>query len=246
MPRPEKVEAVAEIMRRLQEAEAVFVAEYAGLTVKEQQQLRRRLRAAGGEFKVAKMTLTRRAAEELGHQGLLEMLTGPTGLTFASGDITITAKALRDFSNEHARLVIKGGLLADEVLAPERVGALADVEPRPILLAKIAGALEAPLAAMAGLLAAMPRSLATLIQQLIDKAPSVPEEPATEETSVPQPAPEASAEEPAPETPEEEGGDQSAAEASTGGSMPGDAPEGDHSTGIQSTDEEKADQAEEE
>lgn len=172
MPRPEKVQAVAEIKDRLSDAEAVFVAEYAGLSVTEQQQLRRGLRQAGGEFKVVKMTLARLAASELGHEELLEMLTGPTGLAFASGDAAAAAKALRDFSKEHAALVIKGALLGAEVIQPERVSQLAELEPREVLLAKLAGGFQAPLAAMAGLLAAMPRAMATMVQQLIERAPA--------------------------------------------------------------------------
>jgi large subunit ribosomal protein L10 len=181
MARPEKVEAVAEIKERIAGAEAVFVAEYAGLSVGEQQKLRRGLRAAEGEFKVVKMTLARRAVSELGYDDLLEMLVGPTGLAFASGDAAAAAKALRDFSRDHQRLVIKGGLLGSEVLPPERVTQLADIEPREVLLAKIAGAFQAPMAAMAGLLAAMPRALATMVQQLIDRGTETPDEPTAAE-----------------------------------------------------------------
>ena len=169
MPRPEKVRAVAEIKERLESAQAVFLAEYAGLSVKEQQQLRRTLRAASGQFRIVKMTLARRAAVELGHEGLVEMLTGPTGLTFADGDAAATAKALRDFANDHTKMIIKGGLFSGEILPPERVHQLADLEPRDVLLARVAGAFQAPMAKMAGLLAAMPRNLASMIQQLIEK-----------------------------------------------------------------------------
>ena len=65
MPRPEKVQAVANIKERIENAQAVFLAEYAGLSVKQQQQLRRSLREEGAEFKVVKMTLARRAVAEL-------------------------------------------------------------------------------------------------------------------------------------------------------------------------------------
>ena len=171
MPRPEKVQAVADIKERLKGAQAVFVAEYAGLSVKEQQALRRGLRAAKSEFKVYKMTLARIAATELGHEGLIGMLVGPAGLTFAREDAAATAKVLRDFAKDHQKLVIKGGLLGNEVLLPERVAALADIEPREVLLSRIAGVFQAPMARMAGLLAAMPRNLATMISQLIDKMP---------------------------------------------------------------------------
>ena len=178
MPRPEKVQAVADITERFTAAQAVFATEYAGLSVKEQQQLRRALRAANSEFRVYKMTLARIAASDLGRTEALELLVGPTGLTFAEGDAAAVAKVLRDFAKDHAKLIIKGALFGSEVLAPERVAELAELEPREVLLAKIAGALQAPMAAMAGLLAALPRNLATMIQQLIDKTPTAGEAPA--------------------------------------------------------------------
>jgi len=176
MPRPEKVQAVADIKERLESASAVFVAEYSGLSVKAQQQLRRGLRAVDGEFKVVKMTLARRAAEELGHDELVSLLLGPTGLAFAHSDAATTAKALRDFAADHPSLVIKGALLSGEMLPPERVAELADLEPRDVLLARIGGAFTAPLQRMAGLLGALPRGLATALQQLVEKFPAAPAE----------------------------------------------------------------------
>ena len=150
MPRPEKVQAVADIRESLERAQAVFVAEYAGLSVKEQRDLRRGLRAAGSEFRVVKMTLARRAADELGRPSFKSLLGGPAGLAYAYDDAAATARLLRDFARDHARLLVKGALFGTEVLPPERVAALADLEPRPVLLARVAGALQAPLAAMAG------------------------------------------------------------------------------------------------
>ena len=169
MPRPEKVQAVADITERLQRAQAVFVAEYAGLTVKEQRELRRGLRAAGTEFRVVKMTLARRAADETGRPAFKSLLGGPAGLAYAYDDPTATARLLRDFARDHTRLLVKGALFGGDVIPPERVSALADLEPRPVLLARVAGALQAPLAAMAGVLAAVPRGLATVLGALAEK-----------------------------------------------------------------------------
>ena len=169
MPRPEKVQAVADIKERIEGAQAVFLAEYAGLSVQEQQSLRRDLRANEAEFKVVKMTLARLAAADLDIDDLDELLLGPTGLTFANGDPVGAAKVLRDFAKGHEVFVVKGGLLGREFLTPERIAELADIEPREVLLAKIAGAFEAPTAKMAGLLAALPRNLATAMQQLLEK-----------------------------------------------------------------------------
>jgi large subunit ribosomal protein L10 len=172
MPRPEKVQAVAEIKERIERARAVFLAEYAGLSVKDQQTLRRSLRQGGAEFKVVKMTLARRAAEELELEGIEDLLLGPTGLTFADDDPVTAAKALKDFAKDHDVFAIKGGLLGTDLLTPERVSELAEIEPREVLLAKIAGAAKAPMANLAGLVAAMPRNLASMLQQLIEKKES--------------------------------------------------------------------------
>jgi len=193
MPRPEKVQAVAEIRERLEGAHAVFLAEYAGLSVKEQQTLRRELRDTDAEFRVVKMTLARRAAAELEIDELDELLLGPTGIAYADGDPVSAAKALREFAKGHEVFAVKGGLLGREFLSPERIGQLADVEPREVLLARLAGAMKAPLATMAGLLAALPRNAATAVQQLLEaKEEAAPEPEAV--AAEPEPAEEATVE----------------------------------------------------
>ncbi len=171
MPRPEKVQAVADIKERIDGAEAVFLTEYAGLSVKEQQELRRALKANGAEMKVVKMTLTRLAAEGRGDD-FIELLLGPTSLTFADGDPAAAAKALKNFANDHDVLVIKGGLLGDEFLGPERIFQLADLPSRDELLGQVAGVFAAPMSRLAGLLAALPRNAASAFQQLLEKKES--------------------------------------------------------------------------
>ncbi len=168
MPRPEKVQAVADIKERLHAARAVFITEYAGLSVKEQQELRRELKANGAEMKVVKMTLARLAADDVTDE-LTELLLGPTSLTFADGDPAAAAKALKTFANDHDVLIIKGGLLGDEFISPERFSELADLEPRDVLLAKLAAAFGAPTTKLAGLLEAMPRNAASMFQQLLEQ-----------------------------------------------------------------------------
>jgi large subunit ribosomal protein L10 len=168
MPRPEKVQAVADIKERIEGAQAVFLAEYTGLSVKDQQALRRSLRENGAEFKVVKMSMARLAAAELDIDTLDELLLGPTGLAFADGDPAGAAKVLKDFAKSHDTFVVKGGLLGLEFLPPETIAELADLEPRDVLLAKIAGVMQAPMANLAGLLAALPRNTANVLQQLLE------------------------------------------------------------------------------
>ncbi|MGI9666739.1 MAG: 50S ribosomal protein L10 [Acidimicrobiia bacterium] len=197
MPRPEKVQAVAEIKERMEGAQAVFLAEYAGLSVKQQQDLRRELRANGAEFKVVKMTLARLAADDLDVDSLDELLLGPTGLAFADEDPASAAKVLKDFSKENDVFVVKGGLLGSEFLTPEKISELADLEPREVLLAKLAGAMQAPMSNLAGLLAALPRNTASVFQQLLEQKEASEGTEASSSDDAADEAPEAEAEAPA-------------------------------------------------
>ncbi len=218
MPRPEKVQAVEEIKERLENSSATFLTEYRGLSVKAQQNLRRGLRAAGAEFKVVKMTLARRAAEELGLE-ITDELVGPTALAFAGDDPVQAAKALKDFAKENDAFVLKSGLLRGRVLPPEQVSKLADIEPREVLLSKIAGAAKAPLVNFAGMLSSFSRDAASMFSQLLEKkeAEAPAEEAPAEEAPVAEaPVEQAPAEEaPAEEAPAEEAPAEEAAAAET-------------------------------
>ncbi|MCU1378650.1 MAG: ribosomal protein [Acidimicrobiales bacterium] len=174
-PRPEKVAVVDEVRAKLDSSDAAVLTEYRGLNVSATAELRRALRDAGGEFKVYKNTLVRIAARELGLE-IDALLTGPTAIAFIDGDPVNVAKALRDFAKTNPALVIKGGLLGDSVIDEKGVTALADLEPREVLLAKLAGALAAPMQQFAGLLEALPRNFAYGLKALIDQggAPGAP------------------------------------------------------------------------
>lgn len=174
-PRPEKVAVVDEVRAKLESADAAVLTEYRGLTVSASEELRRALREAGGEYKIYKNTLVRIAARELGLE-LDDLLTGPTAIAFVEGDPVNVAKALRDFAKTNPALIIKGGLLGETFLDERAVAALADLEPREVLLAKLAGALAAPMQQLAGLLEALPRNFAYGLKALIDQggAPGAP------------------------------------------------------------------------
>jgi large subunit ribosomal protein L10 len=172
MPRPEKVQAVSDIRERMETAEAVFLTEYRGLSVKAVQDLRRALRDSGAEYKVVKMTLAKLAAGDAGIEGLNDYLVGPTALAFANSDPVATAKALKDFSRSNEVLVLKAGYLSGIILSPEEVSRLAEIEPREVLLAKFAGAAKAPLFKAAGFFASFTRDAASVFSQLLDKKES--------------------------------------------------------------------------
>ena len=167
-PRPEKVAVVDEVRQRLSDAPAALLTEYRGLKVGELAQLRRNLREAGGDYKIYKNTLVRFAAKDLGLE-LEELLTGPTAIAFAREDAVGVAKALRDFGRTNPNLVVKGGVLGSRALSADQARALADVPPREVLLARLAGGLAAPLQQLAGLLQALPRNLAYGLSALIEQ-----------------------------------------------------------------------------
>ena len=193
--RAHKVEVIDEVKTRLGEASASIVSEYRGLTVAELAELRNALATVGGDYKIFKNTLIRRAVDGGEYQPLAEYLTGPNALTFVQGDISAVAKALRDFSRANPHLVIKGGLADGSLLSTSDLAALADLPPRDVLLARLAGALAAPMQQMAGLLQALPRNLAYGMSALIEQREAGGEAAAAVEVAEePAPAPE----EPAP------------------------------------------------
>jgi large subunit ribosomal protein L10 len=174
-PRPEKVAVVNEVRERFTSASAALLTEYRGLDVSALGQLRRALRDVGGDYKVYKNTLVRFAARDAGLE-IDELLSGPTAIAFVGdrpdggpADAVLVAKALRDFARTHPTLVVKGGIMADTALSAEEARALAEVEPREVLLARLAGAFAAPMQQFAGLLQALPRNFAYGLQALIDQ-----------------------------------------------------------------------------
>jgi large subunit ribosomal protein L10 len=177
-PRPEKVAVVDEVRQRLSDAPAALLTEYRGLKVGELAQLRRSLREAGGDYKIYKNTLVRFAAKDLGLE-LEDLLTGPTAIAFAREDAVGVARVLRDFGRTNPALVMKGGVLGSRPLSADQARALADVPPRDVLLARLAGGLAAPLQQLAGLLQALPRNLAYGLSALIESKGGAPE-PAAE------------------------------------------------------------------
>lgn len=168
MAKPNKVETVAEIADKFRSSSAAVITEYSGLTVSQITKLRRSL-GTGATYRVAKNTLVKRAAVDAGVQGLEELFVGPTAIAFVTGEPVDAAKALRDFAKDNKGLVIKGGYMDGRPLSVDEVTQIADLDSRETTLAKIAGAMNAVLANMAGLLAAPASETARLVAALEEK-----------------------------------------------------------------------------
>ncbi len=136
---------VRDLTERLKRAETTIVTDYRGLKVVEMAELRKRLREAGVEYKVAKNTLACFAAEESELEDMKQFLVGPTALAFGAGDPTVAAKILAGFAREYPPLKIRGGAFRKEILSSEKVNLWAVLPGREELLAKVAAGMKSPL-----------------------------------------------------------------------------------------------------
>ena len=171
MPTQAKAAVIEEITERFQNSSAAVLTEYRGLTVAQLTKLRRDL-GAGSSYAVVKNTLTKRAADSVGHSDLAPLLTGPTAIAFIEGDPVEAAKAIRDFARANPLLVIKGGVVEGRTVDAAEVTRLADVESREVLLAKLAGAMKGNLTKAAGLFQAPLSQVARLAAALQEKRES--------------------------------------------------------------------------
>ena len=144
MATPEKMATVKDLADQFRDASAVYVTEYRGLSVAQLKKLRTGL-SGNATYAVAKNTLAALAAKDAGVEGLDSLFVGPTAIAFVTGDPVEAAKALRDFSKENDKLVLKGGVLEGKLLSAEDVTKIASLETREVLLAKAAGVFKASL-----------------------------------------------------------------------------------------------------
>ncbi|MER2114332.1 MAG: 50S ribosomal protein L10 [Solibacillus isronensis] len=135
---------VQEIADKFSAAGSVVVVDYRGLTVAQVTELRKQLREAGVEFKVYKNTLSRRAAEAAGLEGINEFLTGPNAIAFSNEDVVAPAKIINEFAKKNEALEIKAGIIEGTVASVEDVKALAELPSREGLLSMLLSVLQAP------------------------------------------------------------------------------------------------------
>jgi large subunit ribosomal protein L10 len=153
MASAEKSAVIAEMTENFRKSTATVMTEYRGLTVTQLKELRRAL-GPTTTYSVVKNTLSRLAAKAAGVEGLDDMLKGPSAIAFIEGDAVESAKGLKNFAKDNPALVIKGAYMDGKVLSPKEILRLADLESREVILAKLAGAMNASLSQAVYLLAA--------------------------------------------------------------------------------------------
>lgn len=166
-PRADKVAVVDEVRQKMQDADVVVVTEYRGLKVADLAALRATLRQGGGEYKVYKNTLVRRASDSLDWD-LADQLTGPTALTFITGDFSQAVKSLKEYTKANPLLVIKGGVMDGDVLNADGILDLANLPTASEIYARIAGGLNSGARDTASVVSGVHRSIAYVLQAAID------------------------------------------------------------------------------
>jgi large subunit ribosomal protein L10 len=209
MNRDEKAAVVEAIAEQIKSSDAIFAVDYRGISVEQAADLRVRLRESGTRFRIVKNSLTERAADQAGAQGLKALLQGPTALAFVTGDAAVAAKALNDAARALHTLEFKGGVMDSNTLSAADVVAIARLPAREVLHAQLVGTIAAPITGLVRGLNALIAGLAIQLQAIADQGlvtgeapPAAAAEPAAEAPAAEAPAAEApAAEAPAAEVP---------------------------------------------
>jgi len=159
-----KEEFVTHYVDWLNRSQAVFVTEYSGLSMKQIDDLRRKIREAGGEFHIVKNTLGKVAFQQAGLQVSEKLLSGSTACVFSYQDTPALAKVVTEFARTSEFVKVKGGYLDKREISADQVKALAELPPLPVLRAQLLGTIQAPASKLVRTLAEPARGLAAVIK----------------------------------------------------------------------------------
>ena len=170
MNRDQKNVVVDELQEKLSGAVAFYLTDFTGMNVKQTTEFRSRLRKQGVEYVVVKNTLAQRAVNALELPDIAGFFTGPTGLVIGQEDAVAAAKVLTEFAREFGdKPAVKLGVVERRQVDAAQVKQLAELPSKEVLLAQLAGGLQAPMARLAGgmssLLAGAARAIDALRQQ---------------------------------------------------------------------------------
>jgi large subunit ribosomal protein L10 len=165
-----KQQVVAELHDKLKRAQAVFLADFRGMSVGKATDLRNELRKAGVEYKVVKNTLLELASRETDKTSLSPYFKGPTAVALTYTDPVSAAKVLSRFAKEQQLVFkLKAGVLSGKPISVQDIQSLADMPSREVLIAKLLGTMQAPTSNFVGVLAAVPASFVRALSAIKDK-----------------------------------------------------------------------------
>jgi len=173
MNRQEKTALATELKEKFNKATVAIFADYKGLTATQADDFRRVMRAQNTEVRVLKNNVARLATREgalgEGAKEVLESTVGPTMVAFSYGDPAAAAKAVHKFAKENEALKLRDSLFGKKKLSVAMVEELAQLPAREVLVAKLLGTLNAPVTNFVGVLAAVPRSLVSVLSAIEKK-----------------------------------------------------------------------------
>jgi large subunit ribosomal protein L10 len=164
-----KEEVLNQYNEWLDKSQAVILVEYTGITMKEFDNIRAKVRESGGEFHVLKNTLARKAFESRGISVSEKTFEKSTAAVFAFGDVAGAAKALSDVTKSIEFVKVKGGVMDNQSLSMAQVKSLASMPPLPVVQALLLGVLQAPAGKLVRTLAEPARQVASVLKAYSDK-----------------------------------------------------------------------------
>ena len=165
----QKREMVAQYGEWLERSDAIVLAEYTGMNMKDMDALRAKIREAGGEFHVVKNTLAKLALKDAEIDYDDEHFLSSTAIGFAFEDPPALAKAITDFAKESEALKVKVGYLDKQMMSAAEVKALADLPPLPVMRATLLSTLLAPASQLVRTLAEPGRQVAAVMKAYSDR-----------------------------------------------------------------------------
>ncbi len=170
MKRDEKQKQAEALREAFARAKSIILSSFEGLTVAQDTELRRKIAAAGGRYRVVKNSLIERAAQGTPAEAVVApKLRGTTSLAYTEGDPVALAKVVTAYAKENPLLVFKAGMVEGRVVSLADVAAIATLPSREALLAKVAFLVNAPAARVASAVAAVARNLAVVLQQAVEQ-----------------------------------------------------------------------------
>lgn len=162
--RQEKEQMLGEYRSQVGRAQVIIWSKFQGMTMVQVSELRAQLRGVGAEIAVVKNTLIHKVLAEANVPSDEEMMGGPCVLTFIYDNIPAATKIVLDYARTHeAVLQVKGGVLGHALMNSKQVAALVDLPSREVLLGRVVGGMQAPIANFVSVLAGVMRGLVNVL-----------------------------------------------------------------------------------
>jgi len=164
-----KEHMINEYADRLKDSSSIFVTDFSGLTNKEMEDLRKKLRSASARYLIVKNSMCKLALHDLKYNELSDMITGSCALSYGTGDPVTVSKALVDFAKNNKNLKLRGAYLEGEIISQETVQELASLPPREVLIARLASCMNSPINGLVLICSGIVKKLLYAINEIIKR-----------------------------------------------------------------------------